>query len=208
MSSTNRTPQHSAGRAGRSGFEGRRVLVIGLLPHVNQSVVQPLLDLGVAAQGFTQPEQASERYNAKDFELIVLGRGVLGPLGDRLKRAFAEQNPDVGFVDAIHPVAVKQTLAALAHDPRQPRFAKDFRVVKEGADDRILATVLAPCRLTLTIFSVAEGTNLLAEVLADLDADTGAFERRTPGHRLAGANSLLLTANEEEYHLHPFLRGH
>jgi N-hydroxyarylamine O-acetyltransferase len=80
-----------------------RTLVIGLSPEVNRSVVEPLLDAGVDAQGSTQPEKASRRFDARQFDLIAFGRGVLGPLSDRLKREFAAQNPGIRFVDVIAP---------------------------------------------------------------------------------------------------------
>jgi hypothetical protein len=182
----------------------RRVLVIGLSPEVNRSVGEPLRDLGIAAQGFTHPEQASASFNAKDFELIVFGRGALGLLTDRLKHEFTEQNPAIRFVDAISPVAVKQTLAALAHDPRTPRFVSDVRVTRDGASSKILAAILAPCRLTLTIYRVAGG-KASAEMVATVDVEPGAFEQRIDTSRLTDANSLLLTANDDEYYLHPFL---
>lgn len=184
-------------------IKGRRVLVIGLDPAVNRRVVRPLQDLGIAAEGYTQPERAAEQFNARDFELIVFGRGVLGPLSEKLKRRFSKQNPGIAFVDAIHPVAVKQTLAALAHDPSRPRFVRDFRVANQTAEARILAR----CKLTLTIYRAAPDRGVLAEVLASVEAEPGVFEQRIEADHLADANSLLLTANGEEYHLHPFLGG-
>lgn len=182
-------------------IKGRRVLVIGLDPAVNRSVVRPLQDLGVAAEGYTQPEQAAKQFNAKDFELIVFGRGVLGPLSEKLKRSFSTQNPHIAFVDAIAPMAVKQTLAALAHDPLQPRFVRDFRVVNQTAEARILA----PCKVTLTIYRAAPDRGVLAEVLASVEAEPGVFEQLIEAAQLSDANSLLLTANDEEFHLYPFL---
>jgi NAD(P)H-dependent FMN reductase len=192
----------------RSSLEGRRVLVIGLSPKVNQSVVEPLQALGIAAEGFTQPEQASERFNANDFELIVFGRGALGPVSDQLKSEFTRQNPDVRFVDAIAPVAVKQTLAALAQDPQAPQLVTDFRLMDGDAGARIFATVLAPCHVMLTVYREIGDGVLEAEVLADVDAEPGPFEQQSDVNHLADANSLLLTANEEEYHLHPLLGTH
>jgi N-hydroxyarylamine O-acetyltransferase len=91
-----------------------RTLVIGRSPEVNRSVVGPLLDAGIDAQGCTQPEEASRRYDARQFDLIAIGAGVSGPLRGRLKREFTAQNPDIRFADVFAPVAVKQILQALA----------------------------------------------------------------------------------------------
>ncbi len=204
MSSMIEAPRHDTGNHDRSDLKGRQVLVIGRLPQVNRSVVEPLLELGIAAQGSTEPEVASERFDARDFELVVFGRGVLGPLSDRLKRDFAEQNPDIRFVDAIAPVAIKQTLAALARDPQDPQFLNDVRVAKEGEDIRVHAIILAPCHVTLTIFHVVGG-ELESAILAETNAKPGPFEQRIDASSFADANSLLLIADDEEYHLHPFL---
>jgi N-hydroxyarylamine O-acetyltransferase len=62
-------------------------------------VVEPLVARGVDAQGFTRPDEANDRFDVRDFDLVVFGRGVLGPLSERLKRAFAADNPDIRFVD-------------------------------------------------------------------------------------------------------------
>jgi hypothetical protein len=91
-----------------------RTLVIGRSPEVNRSVVGPLLDAGIDAQGSTQPEKASRRFNARQFDLIAIGRGVPGPLRDRLKREFTAQNPSIWLADVFAPIAVEQILAALA----------------------------------------------------------------------------------------------
>ena len=131
-------------------------------------------------------------------------QGFLGPLTDRLKYEFAGQNPDIRCIDAISPVAVNQTLAALARDPRRPQFISDFRFARDDAGAHVLATILAPCRLTLTIYRVAGG-ELAAEIVAVIDAGPGSFEQSIDASRLADANSLLLTANEEEFHLHALL---
>jgi hypothetical protein len=106
-----------------------RTLVIGRSPEVNRSVVEPLLDAGIDAQGSTQPEQASRRFDARQFDLIAFGRGVPGPLSDRLKREFTAQNPGIRFADVFAPVAVKQILAALAHDPLPLKFSRSAATI-------------------------------------------------------------------------------
>jgi hypothetical protein len=48
-------------------------------------------------------------------------------------------------------------------------------------------------------------TDVLPEVLADADAQSGHFKQQIEAGRLKDANSVLLSVEAEEYHLHPFL---
>jgi hypothetical protein len=192
-----RTPESYPGRG--------RVLVLGLDPAVNKSVVEPLVARGVNAQGFTRPEEASDRFDARDFDLVVFGRGVLGPLGERLRHAFAADNPDIRFADVIAPLAVEQALAALAHDPRVPQFMSDVVAVTENDAIRVTASIVATCTLVLTIFR-SEAGKLTTEELAEVNAEPGPFGWSGPVDDVQNANSLLLTAGGSQYHLHPFLR--
>lgn len=184
-----------------------RALVIGRSPEVNRSVVEPLLDAGIDAQGSTQPEEASRRFDAGQFDLIAFGRGVPGPLRDRLKGQFAAQNPGIRFVDVIAPVAVKQILAALAHDPLSPRFIRDITTVQSEAADRVSATILIRCHLTLTIYRVIDA-KLVSEILAEEDVTPGHYEWTGASGTLDDANSLVVIADEDEYHLHAFWARH
>jgi hypothetical protein len=105
---------------------------------------------------------------------------------------------------ACYQPASPALAAALAHDPWIPRFIRDVGVVRTGADDLMVATILAPCRLTITLFQPVAG-RLASEVLANRDVEPGRFEQTVEGTYFVNGNSLLLTANDEEYHLHPFL---
>jgi hypothetical protein len=181
-----------------------RTLVIGLSPEVNRSVVEPLLDAGIDAQGSTQPGEASRRFDARQLDLIAFGRGVLGPLSDRLKREFTAQNPGIRFVDVIAPVAVKQILAALAHDPLSPGLVRDFTAMRSDLADRASATILASCQVTLTVYRVVDG-KLVSELLDEEDVTPGHYEWTGAPGTFDNANSLMLIADEGEYHLHAFL---
>lgn len=184
-------------------YPGRgRVLVIGRSPTVNRSVVEPLVDRGVDARGFTRPDEAADHFDARDFDLIVFGRGVLGPRSERLKRAFARNNPDIRFIDVIAPVAVEQTLAALAHDPQSPRFVRDVQVSREADTVRVTATILGACRMGLTAFRAVDG-RWVPEELGDTEAEPGPFSWGAVGD-FRNANSLLVVAGGTEYHLRPF----
>jgi hypothetical protein len=188
--------------AQRPTHDPKRVLVVGRSPEANRSVVDKLLDLGVAAEGCTQPEQATELFDANDFELVVFGRGILGTLSESLKVGFARQNPDVRFLDALAPVAAEQTIAALSDEPD---LLTDLHVMNEDGDSRIVATLRAPCHLSATIYRQSEHDGLTAKLLFDAEVEQGPFEYRIVSDHFEDANSLLLTVNGSEYHLHPFL---
>jgi AhpD family alkylhydroperoxidase len=180
------------------------VLVIGLDRTVNRSVVEPLLEHGVNAQGFTRPQEATDCFDARDFDLIVFGRGVLGPTSERLKTAFIADNPDVRFVDVIAPIAVGQTLAALAKDPRTPQFISHLEVSTEGGAIKVTATILVPCALTFTVYR-SETERLAVETVHETNVEVGPFSWTGSARDLPLADCLLVTAAGVEYHLHPFL---
>jgi N-hydroxyarylamine O-acetyltransferase len=94
-----------------------RVLVLGRAPEVLQTVMQELAELGLTVAGSTEPERAAEQFDARDFDLIAFGRGLLGPLSERLKRDFERQNPHIRLLDTFAPAAVRQIALALAGAP-------------------------------------------------------------------------------------------
>lgn len=181
----------------------QRVLVLGRSPAVNQSVVGPLLALGIPVQGTTDPEGAAQKFDAANFELIVFGRGIVGPLSERLTRDFTLQNPDVRWIAAVAPVAVRQILAALDHDPRLPRHAMNFRVMEDGPDCLVQATVLSPCAATIEIYRHPGAAAPPVELVSRSEAEPGTFERRVEGRHLQHAHTLLMTMGGDEYFLHP-----
>lgn len=183
----------------------QRVLVIGLSPTVNQNVVDPLRQAGIDAHGSTEPDTADAVYDARSFDLIVFGRGALGPQTDHLKRAFHRRNPDIRFVDALGPIAVRQIIAALRRDPRSPEFVRDFKVKRDDGGWRVAATVLVPCRITLTLYSRPDGEALEQELLAEESAVAGSLDLHFGEERFSKAYSLVLSANNEEFHHVPFL---
>jgi hypothetical protein len=186
-----------------SAQTSKRVLVLGRSPQVNQGVVEPLRALGVRIQGSTDPDDAAKLFEARDFELIVFGRGIVGPLSERLTREFTAQNPDVRFIDAVAPVAVKQILSALQHDPRVPRYAADFRVVDDGFDCLVEANILRHCTAKLMVYYHPGTEALPAEPVDESEVNPGPFERRVAARRLKHAHSLLMILNDDEFRLHP-----
>jgi N-hydroxyarylamine O-acetyltransferase len=90
-----------------------RILVLGRLPQVLQGVMQQLAARGMSARGSIDAEHAADQFDAKEFDLISFGGGIVGPLNERLRLEFARQNSQVQFLDVFAPVAVKQIISAL-----------------------------------------------------------------------------------------------
>lgn len=97
-----------------------RVLVLGRSQAVLETVLDELVASGIDAQGTAEPESATSQYDARDFEFIALGRGLLGDAGDALKDRFREQNPTVQFLDTYAPFAAHQIVEALGGDKDTP----------------------------------------------------------------------------------------
>lgn len=102
-----------ARKPGADAVSPARVLVIGGSPDVLEAILQELHDAGVAAQGTTEAERAATDYDAREFDLISLGGGLRGPLGEELKQRFRARNPAVRLLDTWAPQAVHQIVTAL-----------------------------------------------------------------------------------------------
>lgn len=94
-------------------LNGARVLVLGRSEAVLESVLGELTALGINARGTVEPEKASDLYDARDYDLIALGRGLLGDASQALKAQFRERNADVRFLDTYAPFAAHQIVTAL-----------------------------------------------------------------------------------------------
>lgn len=94
-------------------LNGANVLVLGRSEAVLESVLDELTALGIDARGTAEPEKAPERYDARDFDLIALGHGLLGEVGRALKAQFQERNADVRFLDTYAPFAAHQIVTTL-----------------------------------------------------------------------------------------------
>jgi hypothetical protein len=183
---------------------GRKVLVIGVSPEVNRSVTESLLKLGIAAQGSADPDGATARFDAKNFELIAFGRATAGPIAEGIKTTFRAQHPDVLLIDVIGPFAQRQIAAALQHDPRSARFARDLHVAHNTSGATILVDILASCHVMLTLFQkYADG--LTSKPLGEIDAVAGWLERPINSVDMIAAFSIVLDANGEEFLHYPFI---
>jgi N-hydroxyarylamine O-acetyltransferase len=129
-----------------SGLGPARVLVLGRSPAVLETVMQELAELGLQVEGSTEPERAAERFDARNFDLIAFGRGLIGPLSEALERQFGQQNPQVRLLDTFAPLAVRQIVSALEGAGAEPQIDLDAycaRIGYPGPRTPTLATLRA-----------------------------------------------------------------
>lgn len=107
-----------------SGMTDARVLVLGRVPEVLETVLDELAGLGIRAEGTTEPERADEQFDAGDFDLISFGGGIAAETVERLQRSFTRRNPQVRLLRTFAPRAVREIAAAL--DGREPSPAVDL----------------------------------------------------------------------------------
>lgn len=117
-----------------------RVLVLGQLPEVLETVLQELVALGVDAAGTTEAESAPERFDARAFDLIAFGGGLRGPIEERLKGRFADRHPPIRFLDVYAPLAARQIVDAL-RGPRPPEVDLDAYCARIGYQGPLTPTL-------------------------------------------------------------------
>jgi N-hydroxyarylamine O-acetyltransferase len=115
-----------------TGAACARVLVLGRAPEVLETVMREVADAGCMVTGSIESERAAEQFDARDFELIAFGRGLAGPLSERLKQAFTRQNPQIRLLDTFAPLAAWQIVAALDGGRRQPQVDLDAYCARIG----------------------------------------------------------------------------
>ena len=92
-----------------------RILLIGRSRDVLDIVLQELRDAGLDVVGIADPESASERFDARDFDIAALGGGLLGPAGDAVRTALMTANPDLRLLDVTAPTATHRIMAELGN---------------------------------------------------------------------------------------------
>ena len=185
-----------------------RVLVLGRLPDVMQDVTQQLVARGVSARGSIDAEHAAEEFDAKDFDLISFGGGVVGPLNERLRLEFTRQNSQVQFLDVFAPVAVKQIISALEGPDKPLRYVADFNVAEDGSDYVVTATILQPCEVRIEVHQTLEAPLPRVKVVEQSAAAPGPFERRIDAQYRIHGHMLLMMLNDEECCLHRMQARH
>lgn len=181
-----------------------RVLVIGVSPQTIRRVVDDLEALDVEVSGCFEPDRALSMHHARDFDVVAFARAALGPRADVLRDALRAQNPAVRSVDLVGPLAVRQVLAALEHDPAVPRFVRDLDVERAGERGIARAEVLEHCQLKLWMFRLVHGA-LASETLALVDAAPGIFTFVITAETMHDAYSVVLEAHGDELLHFPFL---
>lgn len=182
----------------------QRVLVIGLSSVKNEEVVASLRDLDIDAVGCTEPDTATERYDARQFEVIAFGRAALGPRADGLREAFSHQDPSIRFVDAFGPIAVAQVTAALWHHPGSPVLVDKLTFARDDHGGEVTVKVLVPCHITVTLYRQPIQGTLEESCLLDADVSEGLMTCPVADADLSAAYSLVVVANREEFHHLPF----
>jgi hypothetical protein len=185
-----------------------RVLVLGRLPDILQDVTQQLVERGVSARGSIDAEHAADQFDAKDFDLISFGGGVVGPLNERLRLEFARQNSHVQFLDVFAPVAVKQIVSALASPDKPLRYVADFNVAEDGLDYVMSATILQRCEVRIEVHQTLEAPLPRVRVVEQSAAAPGPFERRIDAHYRIHGHMLVMMLNDEECCLHRMQARH
>lgn len=181
-----------------------RVLLVGGSPRGGQRLLGELDALDVAATVCSDLEHAATLHDARNFDAIAFARATLGAVADAQRVAFRAQSAEVRIVDVIAPLAVRQVLAALEHDPAVPRLVRDLDVERNGERGIARAEVLARCQLKLWMFRLVHGA-LASETLALVDAAPGIFTLAIAPNVMHDAYSVVLEANAEELLHFPFL---
>ncbi|MFI5781474.1 hypothetical protein [Nocardia sp. NPDC051570] len=173
------------------------------MPAVLHNVLSRLRERGVRAVGSSEPDGAASAFDARDYQLIVFGSGVVGPVSQRLRREFGLRNPSVRFLDAFGPIAAGQVAAALSD---RGALIDDVRVVDEESGWRVRATALASCTVRIDLYHLTESEELIVEALAELPVTTGPVEWRGESEHGAKGRMLVVSAGREgedpEFHTH------
>jgi hypothetical protein len=186
--------QSSALQAARTS----RVLIIGRMQAVIDDILEQFAAVGVDGRGTTDAERAAELFDARDFDLIVFGSGLVGPVSDNLRLELSYRNPAIRFVETFAPVAVKQAMAAL--EGRRTRHAIGFRVTDEADGGyRVQAVILQSGTVRVDFYRLAGG-QLASETVEERAAAAGPYEL-VLGPERRGGFMLMLTVNGEEFHV-------
>lgn len=148
--------------ATRAPWTDRRVLVVGLDPPTNRSVVAPLVAAGMDAHGFVV-NAGGTLPDGDGYDLIAIGRGAAGKVADAIKHAVRTNDASKPVLEVVGPVAVRQILAAC--DPDAPRLVAEHVELSgrrlalgfAGDDGHLGVTALEQVASGLVPHRIAEG---------------------------------------------------
>lgn len=129
-------------------MDERRVLLIGRRASVLTRLAAALRAEGIEADRLQDPAAAAAR---SGYRVVAFGRAVKPADRERVRREFAEADPDVVFVDGYAPITdllVAQFEQALDRRPLGRRAIVDASV-RGGIVDLELRS---PCRLRITAY--------------------------------------------------------
>jgi CheY-like chemotaxis protein len=193
------TASQSIGEAAeRTARPSKQILVLGRSPEVQKNLRQPLLALGVSARFSTEAERAAELFDAHDFDLIVFGYGIVGPLSERLRREFTRQDPNAAFLEAFAPVAIRQIAAELERSGRSQQYVADFKVMDVDPDLLLRATILQPCTVRVEVYRTPGAPSPAIDLVDQFEAPPGVFERRIEAAYRTHGYIIVMTLDEKE----------
>jgi hypothetical protein len=179
----------------------RRVLVVGKSSAVQEKLSAPLAALGATARFSTDFEHAAALFDAQEFDLIVFGYGVVGPISARLRREFGERNPNVSFLDAFAPVAIRQIAAEFERGGKGQDLVSDFQVVAAGSDLLLRATLRRPCTVRIEIYREPGAPPPSTDLIDESAAATGRLERRIDATQQMYGHMLVMSVDDKEFFL-------
>jgi hypothetical protein len=179
----------------------RRVLVVGKSPAVQEKLTAPLAALGVLARFSTDFHNAAELFDAREFDMIVFGYGIVGPISARLRREFGQRNPAVSFVEAFAPVAVRQIAAEFQRGGKSQNLVSGFRVVAADSDLLLQATLRRPCTVRIDVHREPGAPPPSTELVHEWAAEAGDLEQRIDAVQRAYGHMLVMTVDDQEFFL-------
>jgi hypothetical protein len=177
------------------------VLVVGKSSAVQEKLSAPLAALGTLARFSIDFEHAAELFDARDFDLIVFGYGIVGPASARLRREFGRRNPSVSFLEAFAPVAIRQIAAELERGGKSQDLVSDFRVIAKGSDLLLQATLLRPCTVRIEVHREPGAPPPAVDLVAERAAPAGGLEQRIDAAQGTLGHMLVMTVDDKEFFL-------
>ncbi|GAB4033249.1 hypothetical protein GCM10028774_16290 [Spirosoma jeollabukense] len=134
----------------------KKILLIGRNTNVLASLAEALTHEGFVVKTTNLVEQASQDFNAAEFDLIAFGRGVDEQTNTLLKADFLAQRASILFVDGLAPITtllVKQIQLALADSPLANKVITEFSCQQH---ERLIIhiTVVTDCQLLIDLYQL------------------------------------------------------